>query len=258
MPARRSPTPYRPDPHGPPAAQDRGDLAILLPFLGDRGTVDWAGFRDHVCRTAEAGLVPAVNMDTGFVNRLERRRASATWTRPARSSATGRSSPRVRRRQARLVVRSRRLFPRRRGRSRSAAGRRSSSSPRAQRAGRRRGWSPPTRRSAGLAAVHRLRAGRDVRPVRADLLAGDLARADGDPGVRRRQAFVAEPQGRMARLILRDEVRPDFRVYTGNDLGHRHGDVRERLPARVEHLRPRPSSPGAMPSGPRATPASTS
>jgi hypothetical protein len=33
--------------------------------------VDWAGFDAHVERTAEAGLVPAVNMDTGYVHLLD-------------------------------------------------------------------------------------------------------------------------------------------------------------------------------------------
>jgi dihydrodipicolinate synthase/N-acetylneuraminate lyase len=41
--------------------------AILLPLLS--GTdIDWPGFRDHVARTTKAGLLPAVNMDTGYGN----------------------------------------------------------------------------------------------------------------------------------------------------------------------------------------------
>lgn len=47
-----------------------GQSAILLPFLPG-GEVDWPSFTRHVARTAEAGLVPAVNMDTGYVNLLE-------------------------------------------------------------------------------------------------------------------------------------------------------------------------------------------
>jgi len=42
-----------------------GMSAILLPFHDD-GAIDWAGFEAHVGRTVDAGLVPAVNMDTGF------------------------------------------------------------------------------------------------------------------------------------------------------------------------------------------------
>jgi dihydrodipicolinate synthase/N-acetylneuraminate lyase len=43
--------------------------AILLPHRSST-EVDWAAFEAHVVRTAEAGLVPAVNMDTGFVHLL--------------------------------------------------------------------------------------------------------------------------------------------------------------------------------------------
>jgi dihydrodipicolinate synthase/N-acetylneuraminate lyase len=39
--------------------------AVLLPFADD-GAVDWPGFEAHLVRTIAAGLVPAVNMDTGF------------------------------------------------------------------------------------------------------------------------------------------------------------------------------------------------
>jgi dihydrodipicolinate synthase/N-acetylneuraminate lyase len=44
--------------------------AVLLPLEEDGG-VDWRGFRVHVERTAAAGLMPAVNMDTGYVHLLD-------------------------------------------------------------------------------------------------------------------------------------------------------------------------------------------
>lgn len=47
-----------------------GMSAILLP-LDDRGDVDWPGFRNHVLRTLHAGLVPAVNMDTGYAHLID-------------------------------------------------------------------------------------------------------------------------------------------------------------------------------------------
>jgi dihydrodipicolinate synthase/N-acetylneuraminate lyase len=47
-----------------------GMSAILLPFQSGGG-VDWPGFRAHVERTVAAGLTPAVNMDTGYVNLLD-------------------------------------------------------------------------------------------------------------------------------------------------------------------------------------------
>ena len=47
-----------------------GMSAILLPFTA-AGDVDWGGFEAHVDRTATAGLVPAVNMDTGYAHLLD-------------------------------------------------------------------------------------------------------------------------------------------------------------------------------------------
>jgi dihydrodipicolinate synthase/N-acetylneuraminate lyase len=42
-----------------------GMAAVLLPF-DESGAIDWGGLARHVDRTLAAGLVPAVNMDTGF------------------------------------------------------------------------------------------------------------------------------------------------------------------------------------------------
>lgn len=53
-----------------PGRKITGISASLLPFQ-QNGKVDWDGFCAHVDRTAAAGLVPAVNMDTGFVNLIE-------------------------------------------------------------------------------------------------------------------------------------------------------------------------------------------
>ena len=63
-----------------------GMSAILLPFDG-RGRIDWDGFRHHLTRTLAAGLVPAVNMDTGYVNLIspdERRQVLAATRELAR------------------------------------------------------------------------------------------------------------------------------------------------------------------------------
>jgi dihydrodipicolinate synthase/N-acetylneuraminate lyase len=53
-----------------PRRKITGVSAILLPFTAD-GDIDWPAFDAHVLRTAEAGLAPAVNMDTGFGNLLD-------------------------------------------------------------------------------------------------------------------------------------------------------------------------------------------
>ena len=53
-----------------PRRKITGMSAILLPFTAS-GDIDWAGFDAHLLRTADAGLTPAVNMDTGYVNLLD-------------------------------------------------------------------------------------------------------------------------------------------------------------------------------------------
>jgi dihydrodipicolinate synthase/N-acetylneuraminate lyase len=53
-----------------PRRRIHGVSAVLLPF-DSGGSIDWPAFAAHVARTADAGLTPAVNMDTGYVNLLD-------------------------------------------------------------------------------------------------------------------------------------------------------------------------------------------
>lgn len=53
-----------------PRRRITGMSAILLPYSA-AGVIDWERFGAHVARTAAAGLTPAVNMDTGYVNLLD-------------------------------------------------------------------------------------------------------------------------------------------------------------------------------------------
>ncbi len=53
-----------------PARRVTGISAVLLPF-SEGTTVDWDSFESHLTRTLTAGLVPAVNMDTGYVNLID-------------------------------------------------------------------------------------------------------------------------------------------------------------------------------------------
>lgn len=48
----------------------RGISAVLLPLLSP-SEIDWPSFRRHVERTAEVGIEPAINMDTGYGNLLD-------------------------------------------------------------------------------------------------------------------------------------------------------------------------------------------
>lgn len=54
-----------------PRRKITGMSAILLPFNSDL-TPDWKGFDAHLLRTLESGLTPAVNMDTGYASLLDR------------------------------------------------------------------------------------------------------------------------------------------------------------------------------------------
>lgn len=58
-------TPTRTAPPIVPRRTVRGVSAVLLP-MHDDGSIDWDGWCAHLERTLAAGLVPAVNMDTGF------------------------------------------------------------------------------------------------------------------------------------------------------------------------------------------------
>jgi hypothetical protein len=53
-----------------PRRKVTGMSAILLPFT-EAGDVSWEDFTGHLARTATAGLIPAVNMDTGYVHLLD-------------------------------------------------------------------------------------------------------------------------------------------------------------------------------------------
>lgn len=59
----------QPIPRLRPGRRIRGMSAMLLPHDEDGG-VDWLGFERHLRRTVDAGLTPAVNMDTGYVDLL--------------------------------------------------------------------------------------------------------------------------------------------------------------------------------------------
>ena len=53
-----------------PKREIEGLSAVLLPH-DESGQIDWPSFRGLLRRTAAAGLTPAVNMDTGFGNLLD-------------------------------------------------------------------------------------------------------------------------------------------------------------------------------------------
>lgn len=54
-----------------PRREIDGISAVLLPWIDGGRTIDWTGFESHLTRTLDAGLTPAVNMDTGYVQLLD-------------------------------------------------------------------------------------------------------------------------------------------------------------------------------------------
>lgn len=67
-----------------PKRKITGISAILLPFT-EGGAIDWPAFAAHCVRTSDAGLTPAVNMDTGYANLItdSERAAALDATRSA-------------------------------------------------------------------------------------------------------------------------------------------------------------------------------
>lgn len=202
-----------------PRRKITGISAILLPFTAS-GEIDWVGFAAHCVRTADAGLTPAVNMDTGFVNLLapEQKNAvldaarSALGGKPFVAGAFVGDQPGSRfdletyRRAVAAVV--------------------------------ERGGTPVIFQSHGLTALpdgELLAAyeavGRDCDSFIAFELGTmfapfgriyDLDLFRGILGIRKCSGAKHSSLGRepeWQRLLLRDAVRPDFKVFTGNDLG---------------------------------------
>lgn len=54
-----------------PGRKPTGMSAVLLAFADDHGAVAWPEFRAHLEKTHSAGLIPAVNMDTGFASLID-------------------------------------------------------------------------------------------------------------------------------------------------------------------------------------------
>jgi dihydrodipicolinate synthase/N-acetylneuraminate lyase len=201
-----------------PNRRIEGISAILLPFRAD-GSVDWDAFCAHVARTAEAGLTPAVNMDTGYVNLIDEetrvdvlRRtrdtlSGRTFTAGAFVSSQANASfdPEPYRRQIELIQ----TF----------------------------GGIPTIFQSFGLTGLpsdQLLAAYADFGRVAPRFIAFelgtmfapfgkiyDLATYEGLLGIPQCIGAKHSSLSRQLewdRLALRDQVRPEFKVYTGNDL----------------------------------------
>ncbi len=202
-----------------PRRKITGISAILLPFTAT-GDIDWPAFAAHCVRTADAGLTPAVNMDTGFVNLLTPEQKNAVLD--ATRSALG-GKPFV----AGAFVGDVSGAPLDLDGYRGAVA-----------AVVERGGTPVVFQNHGLTALpggELLAAydgiGRDCDSFIAFELGTmfapfgrvyDLDVFRGLLGIRKcvgakHSSLRREPEWQ--RLVLRDAVRPDFKVFTGNDLG---------------------------------------
>lgn len=72
-----------------PRRKITGISAILLPLHSD-DTVDWPAFDAHVARTLDAGLTPAINMDTGYGHLIDAATRRETLSR-TKAIADGRA-----------------------------------------------------------------------------------------------------------------------------------------------------------------------
>jgi dihydrodipicolinate synthase/N-acetylneuraminate lyase len=194
-----------------------GISAVLLPFDAG-GAIDSPAFRAHVLRTAVCGLTPAVNMDTGYVNLLDdgQRRRVLTETRDVLAGRPFVAGAFVADRPGDSWDRDAALH--------------------ALDAVTGHGGTPIVFQSFGLVGL-----GGDIVEAYADIgrhcdrfLAFELAPCFAPfgriyppevyAGLLEVRACVGAKHSSLKRdlewqrLVLRDRLRPDFRVYTGNDL----------------------------------------
>ena len=231
--AAMSPSDLRPE--GPPLRPGRrpwGCAAVLLPHRLD-GSVDWPSFRSLLERTVAAGLTPAINMDTGFVQLLDPETRAVVLATTA--EVVGSASP---------VMRADRPAP---SPHRFLAGAFVADRPgdgfapdryRAElEAVHQAGGTPVVFPSHGLnalepaewVAAHRTLAAGADRFLAFELGAqfvpyGRIYPLDAYRGLLEIGACIGAKHSSLsraeewARLVLRDAVRPDFHVFTGNDL----------------------------------------
>lgn len=199
-----------------PGRRIEGISAVLLPFGAD-DRPDWESFRRLLDRTWTAGLTPAVNMDTGYVNLLSREERSQALA-AAEAVARGRAfvgGAFIESEEGDPVVLYRREIDRI----------------------RRRGGTPILFQCSALAKSTEpevLDVYRRVAEAGAPLMAFELGRmfapfgriysTEFMRGLLEIPAFVGLKHSSLdrseewRRVELRDRDRPEFRIYTGNDL----------------------------------------
>src|SRR6185503_18220662 len=200
-----------------PRRKVKGLAAALLPF-DDRGAVAVEAFQHHLLRTHSAGLTNAVNMDTGYINYLSEHEQQLVlkWTRAALPANTKFvAGAYVERLEGDLVTLYRRKI------DQIIA----------------HGGTPIIIQTARLhqqSAHEKIKCYEEICRGYDEVLGFELSPVFATNGeifddeTMRGLMEIPELTGlkhssldrmkELERLALRDEVRPEFRIYTGNDL----------------------------------------
>lgn len=201
-----------------PRRRAEGVAAALLPYEAD-GRVAVEGFQQHIIATQRAGLMNAVNMDTGYVNylSLEEQRSVLQWTREALGrTASFVAGAYIEELEGDVVS----LFRKRMDQIVGFGG-----IPILFQTARLHGKSSKekidTYRAVckGYSHVLCFELGQMFAP-NGEIFNEDTVRGLMEiPEIKGMKHSSLDRQTELSRLTLRDARRPDFRIYTGNDLG---------------------------------------
>lgn len=201
-----------------PRRKPQGIAAALLPYQKD-GTIAVEAFQRHLCATQQAGLMNAVNMDTGYVNYLtETERVQVLrWTREALGkSATFVAGAYIEGQDGDVISSYRRqmetisqfdglpiLFQTARLHGKTA----------------REKIEIYKNACQGYSRVICFELGSMFAP-NGEIFDEETARGLMQiPEIKGMKHSSLDRSLELERLALRDELRPEFRIYTGNDLG---------------------------------------
>lgn len=196
----------------------QGISAALLPFEAD-GRVAVAAFQQHLIATQRAGLMSAVNMDTGYVNFLSEaeKKDVLRWTREALGKDTAFIAGAYIEEQEGEVVA---LYRRQMETIAEFGG-----TPILFQTVRLQGKSPQEKAAAyqavckGFPQVLAFELGKMFAPNGEIFEEETFRRLLDIPEIKGIKHSSLDRLAELDRLALRDAQRPDFHVYTGNDLG---------------------------------------
>ena len=201
-----------------PGRKVEGVAAVLLPFESD-GRIAVEAFQKHVAATHGAGLKCAVNMDTGYVNYLDQneKRDVLQWTR----AALGEGVPFV----AGAYIEGQSGDPVALYRAEMEAIVKLGGIPILFQTSQMQGKSPKEKAQVyreaarGYSHVLAFELGKMFAPNGEILDAETIQRLMEIPEIKGIKHSSLDRAVELERLALRDAQRPDFRIYTGNDLG---------------------------------------